>query len=199
MNSHKVHSHFDKVGVRYLSSPMARFIKKIEVQAVLDNLPLSLQGTSLLDIGCGSGYLMPILLKRNPAKITGIDLSGVMLNRVPKDSRIQLYQDHFMNLKADQLYDFVFLCGVLEFVEEPFLFLKQVMNWSKKDGHIIILYPPLNFTGWLYKQYHYYLHQFHIHLFETNIITHWMHLLGWNLQTRTRPHSYALVEVYVNA
>ncbi len=42
---------------------------------------------SLLDVGCGTGFLMELLTKQRPARYCGADLSGEMI-RVAKEKRI---------------------------------------------------------------------------------------------------------------
>ena len=123
-NKQKIGSHFDQAAPKYLTSSISRLVKKIEVNAILSFLPLSLQGLSILDIGCGSGYLIENLLRRNPLVIRGIDQSAEMLRRISQDSRIQLQREDFSCLEVDQQYDLVFLCGVLEFSDKPHYFLQ---------------------------------------------------------------------------
>lgn len=196
LNRQKIGSHFDRAASKYLTSSISRFVKKIEINAILSSLPLSLQGLSILDIGCGSGYLIENLLKRNPQFIRGIDQSAPMLRRIPRDSRIDLLREDFPRLKVDQQYDLVFLCGVLEFSDNPRHFLQQALSWVAPNGQFIILYPPHNQVGRIYQWYHLLLHQISIQLFSPNQIREWIDRDNWKLKTQTRIHAYAQMEIY---
>ena len=51
----------------------------VNINALLDNLP-SLSGARVLDVGSGTGVLIPYLLQRNAASITALDISANMLS-----------------------------------------------------------------------------------------------------------------------
>ena len=55
---------------------------------------------SLLDVGCGTGYLMELLTKQRPARYCGVDLSDEMI-RVAKEKQIDSAE--FVVCSADKL------------------------------------------------------------------------------------------------
>ena len=55
---------------------------------------------SLLDVGCGTGYLMELLTKQRPARYCGVDLSDEMI-RVAKEKQIDSAE--FVVNSADKL------------------------------------------------------------------------------------------------
>lgn len=55
---------------------------------------------SLLDVGCGTGYLMELLTKQRPARYCGVDLSDEMI-RVAKEKQIDSAE--FVVSSADKL------------------------------------------------------------------------------------------------
>ena len=62
------------------------------IDCILDNIFLnaflqkrySPAGCSVLDVGCGTGVLFPYLKERGVTEITGIDLSGKMIEQAGK-------------------------------------------------------------------------------------------------------------------
>lgn len=102
----------------------------------------------LLEIGCGVGAQTELLIKRYPnTKITGIELSEVQLDTArhylasknyPKE-RYELHQMDAMQMRfEDNSFDAVYICWVLEHINNSVGLLKEAYRVLKPNGIIYI-------------------------------------------------------------
>lgn len=104
----------------------------------------------MIDFGCGTGH-MDILLAREGRKIYGVDLSpiGINIANYLKDKEIDQVKN---NLKfsieditkmpqADQLYDSVWCCHVLEHIENIEPVIKGLRKRVKLGSHMLVSVP----------------------------------------------------------
>lgn len=104
----------------------------------------------VLDIGCGPGVLTEELLNRG-CKVWGIDFSGKMIDMAGKKISEKGFKDkcHFAigdieNLDfPDAYFDFVFCVGVLEYLKEDSLALKEIRRVLKPSGKVIFTVPNM--------------------------------------------------------
>ncbi|MFP5471507.1 MAG: class I SAM-dependent methyltransferase [Bacteroidia bacterium] len=138
MNTQYLHG-FDEVEQARLVSQASVLENKIFEKINFNN------PTSILEIGCGVGAQTEILLKRYPnAKVTGIELSEVQLNtaKVYLSSKFSddKYALHQMNAEqmtfADNSFDAIYICWVLEHVKNPLSVLKEAKRVLKPNGII---------------------------------------------------------------
>lgn len=81
--------HFDAQAAQYDTRDTVYYSRegKIscrDIAAALESVPYG----SLLDVGCGTGFLIDLLAKRRPARYTGLDLSSEMI-RMAEGKRIE--------------------------------------------------------------------------------------------------------------
>lgn len=101
---------------------------------ILQNLDLSLEGNSILDIGCYDGFLLSNV---NAAEKIGIDLQTI--KKYPSIQYIQsdfLYYN-FKNKKFDKIFSF----DVLEHIKEDKFFLRKIFELLEEDGTAILSTP----------------------------------------------------------
>jgi ubiquinone/menaquinone biosynthesis C-methylase UbiE len=100
---------------------------------------------TILEIGCGVGAQSEILLNRYPtAHLTGIELSEVQLNTahayLASKFTKERYALHQMNAEqmnfADNSFDAIYICWVLEHVSHPLNVLKEAYRVLKPNGII---------------------------------------------------------------
>jgi malonyl-CoA O-methyltransferase len=60
-------------------------VMQAEERAMLELMPATLQGMTVLDAGCGSGRYLRHALQRGATSVTGVDLSAAMLRRAAPD------------------------------------------------------------------------------------------------------------------
>ncbi len=102
---------------------------------------------SMLEIGCGTGEQTTILLEHNPKlKLVSVDHEAhqieVATNRIEAigmSDRVdfKLGNAEKLDLKDDQ-FDAVFICWVLEHVEDPVLVLSEALRVLKPGGKIYL-------------------------------------------------------------
>ncbi len=104
-------------------------------------------GSRVLEVGCGVGAQTLILLRRNPGiTLTSIDISEESLSRAQAsvdaagfrdvEFRLEDVMDHSMGPES---FDHVFVCFVLEHLEDPVLALKRMMALLRPGGSITVI------------------------------------------------------------
>ncbi|TWW09551.1 hypothetical protein E3A20_13180, partial [Planctomyces bekefii] len=102
---------------------------------------------SILEIGCGVGAQLKILSEIYPqARLSGVDISEQQLRRAREILAPEIAQGR-VELKlaagdrlpySDQSQDGVFVCWVLEHVQNPVLILKEARRVLKPGGRLWI-------------------------------------------------------------
>jgi 2-polyprenyl-3-methyl-5-hydroxy-6-metoxy-1,4-benzoquinol methylase len=101
-----------------------------EEDILLSGIP---PNASVLDIGCGKGYVIETMLTKT-VNITGIDFDGNSLEEAKKragNSSVSWICDdvfNYLNANADIRFDCIILSHVLEHIEEPGGFLKGLTD-----------------------------------------------------------------------
>jgi phosphatidylethanolamine/phosphatidyl-N-methylethanolamine N-methyltransferase len=93
----------------------------------------------LLEIGIGDGGHLPLYKKH---EITGIDISGAMLQRAErhKSNLIQLVEMNGENLNfGDRTFDYIVLSHVVAVTENPGEMLNEAFRVLKPNGKLFIL------------------------------------------------------------
>ena len=104
-------------------------------------------GSKVLEAGCGVGAQSLILAKNSPkAKITSIDMSedSIKLAKETINKKgIKNVDFECMNIMdmsfSEDSFDHIFLCFVLEHVDDPVLVLKKLKHVLKPGGSITVI------------------------------------------------------------
>ena len=113
-----------------------------------------LTNASVIDIGCGYGYLMDSFANAN--QIYGTDISieavNVAKKRNPKFNVSQM--DVLKPIKIKNKFDLVLAINVIEHLGKPGLGIANIKRLLNKDGLVIIHLPTINnaFSKWLYSK-----------------------------------------------
>jgi len=106
---------------------------------------------SIADIGCGPGDIVEHLEKisdiiQKSEHITGIDADQHYLNKM-RDKFRDNPKFHFITLNVESeplpqtTYDVILLIDLLEHLNDPAAFLKNIQNHLNPCGHIVIIVP----------------------------------------------------------
>ena len=99
-------------------------------------------GASILDVGCGKGFLLYEFMQVVPgAKVTGIDISSYGIEHAKEEVRPFLQVGTASKLPfADRSFDFVFTVNTLHnlYNYELFAALKEIERVGRGPKHIII-------------------------------------------------------------
>lgn len=123
----------------YLShSFIHRYRKSISLISII-------KGKKILDLGCGTGVLIPYILE-NKLKYYGIDNSNDMLNFIKKKysknfDNIKLIYENFDNYDHKDNIDVYFGIGFIEYFEQPFKRIDTLIDNLNDDGQIILSFP----------------------------------------------------------
>ncbi|MFC1517232.1 methionine biosynthesis protein MetW [Candidatus Margulisiibacteriota bacterium] len=103
------------------------------------------EGSCLLDLGCGDGSLLELLVKEKKVKGTGIDISGTDLNKAMAKglSVIQANIDKGLQDYKSNSFDYVVLSYTLQELLKPALVVNEMLRVSKRA---IVTFP--NFGHW---------------------------------------------------
>lgn len=105
------------------------------------------KGSKVLEAGCGTGAQTVILAKKNPdAQILSVDISKKSLVKAQKlikkekitNVEFEL-QDIFHLYYEEEIFDHIFICFVLEHIENPVKILKELKRFLKKGGTITVI------------------------------------------------------------
>ena len=110
-----------------------------------DRITKKLQFNSVLEIGCGEGYLIGRLKVNKPAiKAHGIDISGDIIKQAKnkyKNVSFDVGTAHSLPY-PDNRFDLAIACELLEHVEDPITAIKEIKRVSKKTILISIPNEP---------------------------------------------------------
>jgi ubiquinone/menaquinone biosynthesis C-methylase UbiE len=104
-------------------------------------------GSKVLEAGCGVGAQTVMLAKNSPnAQITSIDISEESIKHAKElveqngFSNVKFQQADIYNLSfEDETFDHIFVCFVLEHLQDPIAALKSLKRVLKKGGSITVI------------------------------------------------------------
>ena len=123
--------------------------KKLEsqmtIQGMLENLPKGKLNPSILDLGCGEGFLVKEAVDAG-YQVTGVDFSSFGVEKWnPSIGHVCEFGDIYDFLdrcvSTVRTFDVCILRNVLEHVIDPVQLLKQIRNILAKDGIALITVP----------------------------------------------------------
>ena len=121
-----------------LNLPLVKTIRTQEAVAIYSLLEEKLtQADKVLDIGAGTGFYtlaMAELADTVLALEPSVEMSKQLLQKVEnkKISNIQLVTEEFENFQTGQIFDYVVLIGVLDYIENWENFLQKCVALAKK-------------------------------------------------------------------
>jgi len=106
-----------------------------------------------LDIGCGTGWLLRQIVKRNPEAFgIGLDLSGEMIrvandeSRDPKSKNLQFIQADWENMETDttktisrKQVTHVILASSIHYFSDPLSAVTRIFNLLEPGGRFIVI------------------------------------------------------------
>jgi len=137
--------------------------------------PLLNTKTNLLEVGASAGQFL-VHVKDKVEKVHAIELDKACCEFLEKELDIEVASEFLENSKFAHLsYDIVCAFQVLEHVENPVAFIKNLKNTSKPGGYIYLevpnLYDPL-LSVWDVEAYrNFYYHSAHLNYFSEASLT----------------------------
>lgn len=114
---------------------------------------INLKGQSCLDIACGDGELLNNFLYKKYKKAEGIDISKDLID-IAKSKQIKNCTfivgdiDDFVekSIKSGKKYDVIYLLAILEHIQWPSFFIKNIFKILNIGGHVVVEVPNV---AWL--------------------------------------------------
>lgn len=112
--------------------------------AVFRNVPA---GSTVLDIGCGTGILGKALKDKKHCRVDGIECvpEAVRIARKRLDA-VHVLDIERNEFRASRKYDVIIFADVLEHLKNPSLVLKKFLKHLKPSGKVIVSLP--NIANW---------------------------------------------------
>lgn len=123
------------------ANPIVRWIENRRLHWIRDAAKIQ-PGDSLLEVGCGGGHVLQMFPQ---AKLTGVDVSSVMLEKARRNlgiipARLLHGELAELNLESES-FDAVICTEVLEHVVDPAALLSQMKRLLRPDGRAVITFP----------------------------------------------------------
>lgn len=108
-------------------------------------------GASILDAGCGEGFLTDYLARRDPSlRLTGVDMSSEAIayaeERFGERARFRTGNVYKLPF-SDNSFDVVLCSEVLEHLDEPDLAVRELIRVARR--HVVITVPNEPYFKWL--------------------------------------------------
>lgn len=96
------------------------------------------EGSSILEIGCGTGYLLNAL---KPSRGVGIDISSKMIETATETyPHLSFHRMDAENITLDETFDFVVISDTLGYIEDIQTVYKEILKVSTPQTRIITTY-----------------------------------------------------------
>ncbi len=111
------------------------------------------KGSTVLDVGCGSGYLGDYLKNKKNCDVYGLDIDEEALKKADKrnvySALFKINLENIENLEIslknfEQKFDYIILADVLEHLKNINQVILTIWPLLKKDGSMLISIPNIN-------------------------------------------------------
>jgi methionine biosynthesis protein MetW len=105
--------------------------------------------SSVLDVGCGEGFLMEYLLKKKNCKVFGIDVSRKAIEIVRSkgmEGEVRDIDEEGLGLSKDEKYDYILFVEVLEHLKYPHKILIEASKHVNEG--VIVTLPNSGYIYW---------------------------------------------------
>ncbi len=137
MNKQEIIAFFDRCAPQWDARMVADSGK---INSILDNAGIWEQVT-VLDVACGTGVLFPYYLRRNVARVIGVDISPEMVRIAASklhDPRIELVCGDVETIPVRMQCDCCVIYNAFPHFEEPERLAERLAQWVKPGGRLTV-------------------------------------------------------------
>jgi len=133
-------------------SRLSRWFNLVFRKAIFERFEIAfrragdVKGTSVLDIGCGSGVYAVEFAQHGAKRVLGVDFSTNMLRLAREEAQNERVTDicefregDFLTIPLEEKFDVTIAMGVFDYLSEPLPFLKKM--GSVTTGRVIASFP----------------------------------------------------------
>ncbi|MFC1804618.1 class I SAM-dependent methyltransferase [Candidatus Omnitrophota bacterium] len=135
MGHNLIESYWKETRYRFPEDPVVKEFVSSKIK-ILERF-ISLQGKSILDVGCGNGTFMYYFSRMTNSRVVGIDISDAMLSNNRSDDLVKASADSLPF--KDASFDIVFGANLLHHTENPELILREMKRVCRE--HIVLIEP----------------------------------------------------------
>lgn len=142
---------------------------------------------TLLDYGCGDGYWSLVFSQFSTCKVTGVDYNPLRLKRgkaIVKNAKF-IETDLQKKNKFPEKYDIVFCSQVIEHIKDDVFFLKNIKNYLKQDGILILGTPNEGSFTHRVRNYTKKIKTDHIHFYKE-----------WEIKSKIEDSGFVIKKIY---
>lgn len=144
-------SHTDEA--KDLTGRLYRMIRGVNLQNKHSLVRRFKQGGSILDIGCGTGYLLEFFRNRG-WKTTGIEPAVQPRRFACEELKLDVFDEPELPHLPDASFSVVSMWHVLEHVPDPMQRMQEVYRLTASDGIAVIALPnPESYDAYYYGQH----------------------------------------------
>lgn len=113
---------------------------------LVDLVVSKVSGKKVLDIGCGSGYLLSCL-KKKKKEVFGLEPNKELIKLAKKFfPSLKIFKGYAEDLnKLNQKFEIIIMVDVLEHIKNDNLLIKKIYLHLKKEGQLILVVPVYQF------------------------------------------------------
>lgn len=106
---------------------------------VLQRISTLRRGLSVLDVGCGYGFLLRLLQDKGDAAVSGVELSNQAAAYANRTLRLDGIYANWDAIPAGQVFDLVISLEVIEHLMEPVEFVRSLFGRTAPGGTLVIM------------------------------------------------------------
>jgi methionine biosynthesis protein MetW len=138
--------------------------------------------SSVLDVGCGEGFLMEFLVRTKNCRVYGVDISSKAIEIVRAKSFegcVRDVDEEGLGLSEDERYDYILFVETLEHLKYPHKVLMEACKHARRG--VIVTLPNTGYIYWRLQMLRGYFPRqsfTHLHFFSINDFYIFLRQLG---------------------
>ena len=104
------------------------------------------QNMSMLDIGCGTGWISSIW-QSHGFSVLGLEPSEVRAKIARERYGLEIVDSYIENFRSAHKFDLVVMRHVVEHFADPFAVLQQALSHLREGGYVIVVVPNIDCIG----------------------------------------------------